>query len=220
VKYWSCSWKLLLISLSLIVKKADLEIERLSDIVFDHKKCFFKRDDYGPVIGRIEVCRDWRYKPDSIPLEKTISTNYGDIISLKVLKDGSGIVSVYNDDSDGSHYIKIWNPTSKDLIRSIPGSRCFVSCMTIHQDGSLVVGYDNGLIKLWNPSTGDLIRTIQTGDLDMVRFLVVLQDGKIVSYSADSDEIRIWDHVTGDLVRTIRGKFGAISMIILSTSKE
>jgi len=210
-----------------VLKKADLEIERLFDFVFDHKKCYFERDNYETVIGRVYICRNWRYKPDSMPLEKTISAHIGSVDSLEVLKNGTGIVSlsicqtgqtVLNvipvrgldetrgwDTFIGDGEIKVWNSTTGDLLRTISGPPCHLLAptSTILQDGSLACGYDDHTIKIWKPQTGDFVRTIQA---EGEHGLACLLDGSIACIS-DLVDIQIWNHVTGDLIRTITGKF-------------
>ena len=86
--------------------------------------------------------------------------------------------------------IKIWNPTTGELIQTLTGHTDWITALTFLSNGNLVSGSLDRTIKICNPTTGALIQTL-TGHTGYVRVLTVLWNGNLVSGSADST-IKIW----------------------------
>ncbi len=128
------------------------------------------------------------------------------ITCFKPLKCGNLAVGYYG----GS--IKIWNPTTGDLICTIESGHINICWLEVFADGSIVSGDSVGIIRIFNPTTGVLIREIKTGGTSL--WLAILGDGSIVSNSYDSgDVIKIWNPNTGDLIRSFGGRSKELSSL-------
>jgi WD40 repeat protein len=90
----------------------------------------------------------------------------------------------------GSHdkTIKVWSTEVKTI-----QADTIVRCLLVLEDGTLVSGGGDNKITFWNVTTGEKIKTL-TGHTDIVKSILLLKDGRLVSSSWYT--IRIWknDH--------------------------
>ena len=76
--------------------------------------------------------------------------------------------------------IKIWNPNSNNLIRTLNIDRGKIESLAVIEESSLVnTNFDN-TITVWNPMAGEFIRELK-GHVDRVVAVIVLKENKIAS---------------------------------------
>lgn len=137
----------------------------------------------------------WNFKTGS--LFKKFKAHNGSVDSLAYLSDGN-LASTSKDKS-----IKIWNPVSTQLIKTLPNAHSHKSDlvkMKIIDDESVAVTSDNE-IKIWNFTSSELIRTL-TSDGRINCLLLLKNHSMIASGSADY-KIRLWNVNDGKLLITL-----------------
>ncbi|GAB1544572.1 hypothetical protein NUACC21_72480 [Scytonema sp. NUACC21] len=132
-------------------------------------------------------------------LSYTLTGHSEKITSVAMTSDGLTVVSGSADKT-----IKVWNLTTGQLIRTLPGKIGEVSSLTVSPDGNfLAVGsceHPKSNVKVWHLPTGKLVHTL-LGHQKPVNFVAISPDGKILA--TGSNKIKIWDLQTGDRICTL-----------------
>lgn len=107
-------------------------------------------------------------------------------------------------DYDGG--IKLWQPTSGQLVRTFATDRYPVFALVVSPDGrTLVEGNGNGSIKSWKLPSGRYLTSFG-GHADAVTTLAIGRDGKTLASGSRDKTIKLWDLSTGNLIQTLSGE--------------
>ncbi|OUL29171.1 WD40 repeat domain-containing protein [Nostoc sp. 106C] len=100
--------------------------------------------------------------------------------------------------SAGAKTVKLWNPSTGELIRTFTGQAWAVN---FSPDGRILAsGSQNGTLNLWDVSTGELIRTLKHSE--PVIDVVFSPDGQTLASGLDQGaNIRLWNWRTGKIIR-------------------
>lgn len=105
--------------------------------------------------------------------------------------------------------IRIWNPTTGELLRILEGHKEAVNSIAYNPaGGELASGSSDGTIKIWNPATGELIKNIESGN-KYVFSVAYNPAGSELAVGSDNEPlhdgvIQIWNPKTGKLLRTLK----------------
>ncbi|HCF27228.1 MAG TPA: hypothetical protein DEV81_08500 [Cyanobacteria bacterium UBA11049] len=112
--------------------------------------------------------------------------------------------------------IRLWNPLSGELLRTLTGHSDEVKSVAISPDGqTLISGSADTRIKIWRLSTGKLLHTL-TGHSAQVNSVAISPDGEtLISGSADTS-IKIWCLNTAKLKHTLTGHLDAVNSVAIS----
>lgn len=114
--------------------------------------------------------------------------NFTRVYSMQALRDG--LLA-----STSQLVIKIWNPSTGELLRTLYRHTRDITCLKMLNDGSLASGSYDKAIFIWNPYKGQLLRNL-SGHTEGVKAFEILNDGNLVSGSLDQT-IKIWNTKTG-----------------------
>src|ERR1700751_5184366 len=104
----------------------------------------------GPVLGLVAVA------VSAAADEVTLKEHKDSVEAVAFSPDGQLLASGSADDT-----IKLWNPRTKQLLRTLEGHTNGVTHVTFSPDGQLLAsGSTDDTIKLWNPHTGELFHTL------------------------------------------------------------
>ena len=158
--------------------------------------------DIGVVIGWRP--RDFIVAPDSkravawFPGEqiKTIDLESGDFLASAKLdswpydfafSDSSSILATAHEDGK----IRIWNPDTLELIRTIQAEAQAITTISFDKTGTKIFSRSNaGLIKAWNTQTGNLLNELKS-QLSFGGFSISPQKDMIAAFAAN--QISIWN---------------------------
>ncbi|ABA24807.1 WD-40 repeat-containing protein (plasmid) [Trichormus variabilis ATCC 29413] len=100
--------------------------------------------------------------------------------------------------SAGAKSIKLWNPNTGKLLRTLSGQAFTVG---FSPDGQILAsGSQDGSLNLWDVQTGKLIRTLQHSE--PVLGVVFSPDGQTLVSNLDLGSIiRLWNWRTGEIIR-------------------
>ncbi len=120
-------------------------------------------------------------------LQTIIPEKFSDFGDLDFTPDG---LLVGSDDSHIYSDVRIWEPTTGQLVRSFSGHSADVVTIAISKDGRLLAsGSVDRTIRLWNLSTGEPLGTLR-GHRDYIEAIALSPNGRFVA-STDS-EIDLW----------------------------
>lgn len=113
--------------------------------------------------------------------------------------------------------IRIWNPNTGVLIRTISAHRKLVRSVAFGPSSKLLASAsEDGTVKLWEVATGREVRTLQHSD--RVSSVAFSPDGKLLA-SGDSifgiakGTVKLWEVATGREVRTLTLPDGVYDVI-------
>ncbi len=100
--------------------------------------------------------------------------------------------------------IRIWEPSTGEEIRTLPGDSNFVNSIAISPDGEILASVGDDTIKLWNLKTGEEIRS-WAGHSSVIRSIIFSPDGKILATGGNDTMIKLWNPYTGEEIRALSG---------------
>lgn len=111
--------------------------------------------------------------------------------------DGSLIANESND-------IKVWNPATRTLLRTLKGHTGYISWMALSPDEKYLYSCsgNESIIYVWDWKTGAQLRTL-TGHTSGIVRVQVSADGKYLASLAGDKTIRVWDTTTWQLTRSL-----------------
>jgi WD40 repeat protein len=119
--------------------------------------------------------------------------------------------------------LQLWDWTTGQLLRSLPGHKRQIVAMTFSPGGHLLatcggkgVGYGDPEIRLWEVSTGTVIRTIK-GHEGVVACVALSPDGRLLASAGYGDKtVRVWDAFTGKELAKFTGHGGPVNTVAFS----
>ncbi len=125
----------------------------------------------------------------------------------RLVATGSGISTVEEGKSvSRDAVVRLWNPKTGELVRTLSGHTKDVLCLTFSPDGKrLISGGMDGYVIVWNPRTGSEMHRIQahSGGNPWVNAIAFGPEGRFLVTGGYSLAIRVWDLETKELVRAI-----------------
>ena len=93
-------------------------------------------------------------------------------INAVAFSPGSQLLASASDDKT----IRLWNPTTGELLQQLEGHMGRVRAVTFSRDGQLLASAsDDEMIRLWNPATGEQLQRLE-GHTDGVNAVVFSRD--------------------------------------------
>ena len=105
------------------------------------------------------------------PLLTTLTGHALTVTSAAITADHNTLISGSKDNT-----IKLWNPESGQLKRTLTGHTGVVDYLNVTPDGKYVVSADSYNVRIWNLLSGGLIR--QFNNSEKIGFVKTTQDGK------------------------------------------
>jgi eukaryotic-like serine/threonine-protein kinase len=127
----------------------------------------------------------------------------------KLAASGSAISLLIGD-------LKVWDPVTGKVIRTLLGHLGPISGITFSGDGKNLIsaGWD-GVVRVWDVSTWQT-RRILRGHTGYVSCVACSPDGRLVASGSGDQTVKIWDTATGQEARTLRGHSGGITSVAFS----
>lgn len=112
--------------------------------------------------------------------------------------------------------IRLWNPLTGELLRTLTGHSDEVKSVVISSDGrTLISGSADTTIKIWHLGTGKLLNTL-TGHSAPVNSVAVSPDGQTLISSSANTTIKIWCLKSAKLLHTLTGHSNAVNSVAIS----
>ncbi len=122
----------------------------------------------------------------------------------------------------GDQKIKLWNPHTGELLRTLTGHSGAVNSVAIGSTGVgdiLFSGSADKTIKIWKLATGKILHTL-TGHTDAVKSVAVSPNGDILISGSTDNTIKIWRWETGEVLQTLTGHSGTVNQVAISPDGE
>ncbi|KAJ5343379.1 NACHT and WD40 domain protein [Penicillium brevicompactum] len=112
--------------------------------------------------------------------------------------------------------VKLWNPATGALQRTLEGHFGMVWSVAFSHDGQLMAsGSNDTTVKLWNPATGTLQQTLD-GHSGSVLSVAFSHDGQLLASSSNDTTVNLWNSATGTLQQTLDGHSGSVLSVAFS----
>ena len=107
--------------------------------------------------------------------------------------------------SGGGDTIRLWDPKTGQLLRTLTGHTFGVWSVSFSPDGQTLASgdADDGTVRLWNVKTGEHLRTL-TGHTSYVYSVSFSPDGQTLASGSRDKTVRLWNVNTGEHLRTLR----------------
>jgi WD40 repeat protein len=141
------------------------------------------------------------------------TTEPGDFVSAKrVAYSPNGKLLAASD----RNQVKIYDPASGDLIKTLDGQQADVTAIAFSADGkSIASGNMEGMTIIWDVSTGGFLLQL-AGHTDAIEGLTFSPDGKWLITAGDDATMKIWDVTTGALLCDFQDFTGVIDSGVFS----
>ena len=122
------------------------------------------------------------------------------VLSVAFSPDGKTLAT-----ASGDNTIKLWNPTTGNIISTLKGHQSEVWSVAFSPDGkTLATASGDNTINLWNPTTGNIISTLK-GHQTSVISVAFCPDGKTLATGSWDNTIKLWNPTTGNIISTLKG---------------
>ena len=130
----------------------------------------------------------------------SFSTEESNILSIALSPNEQSLAS----GSLYSNIVKIWNPITGQLLRSLQGHRALTSLAISPNSQTLVSGSADGTVQAWNLSNGELYFTNSTTAKGVWSVAINPKEQTFASGNEDGT-INIWNLENGELILTLSG---------------
>ncbi|MBD1913212.1 MULTISPECIES: NB-ARC domain-containing protein [unclassified Leptolyngbya] len=115
--------------------------------------------------------------------------------------------------------VRLWDDTSKTVLRELSGHTAYPWCLTFHPQGELLAsGAHDGTVKLWEVSSGNCVATFS--ELSGVPMSVSFSpDGELLAVGCDRT-IYIWDVSTRQCVKQLEGHSNVVSSVVFHPNRS
>jgi len=152
-------------------------------------------------------------EPEAISLLRTLERSGGFVKSVVFSPNGQVLASGSSDRT-----IRLWNPSTGELLRSFPGLPDVVISMAFFSvDGRLLASaHFDKAIRLWNLHTGELLHTL-TGHSRAVDSVAISPDRQALASGSRDWTVKLWDLQTGKLLRSFLGHSDEVRSVAINT---
>ncbi|MCH9610370.1 MAG: hypothetical protein S4CHLAM81_04690 [Chlamydiales bacterium] len=136
----------------------------------------------GSMNGRLQVWQVGQEKP-----LKEVNCHSSGVVDIEVLSPQC-IASIAKDS-----YVNIWD-IENEIVTQLNSHVCSPSALTVHEDGTLLVGLTDGSVRIWDITTFSQIAVLNpvlSTEGIQVQCIKVLKDSKIVAGYSDG-QLVIW----------------------------
>lgn len=191
----------------------------------------------GQLVGRLNHFKDININDLVNQIISGEREAWIDPVNANLIKPGSGIskilrghtawissFSISKDNkialtSSRDGYLKVWNITLGNEIRSIHVNNRDIAVSKITPDGRKAATGSNLSIQLWDLQTGERLNTFE-GHQFPVLHLEIVNEGKILVSASEDGNIRLWDLENGTLIRSIQSHRRIINLKIDNKCKH
>ncbi|AKU18601.1 hypothetical protein VV02_03420 [Luteipulveratus mongoliensis] len=134
------------------------------------------------------------------PEDRELPGHVGTVVSVAARED-----LLVSGGEDG--VVRVWDLSTKSLIRTLPGHTGWVHAVAISPDGNLIASAgEDSAIRLWSTTNGTHVGVLPGHD-KRIRTLTFLHHSSHLASGAEDGLIRVWDLTTSTLARqaTTRG---------------
>jgi WD40 repeat protein len=152
--------------------------------------------------------------PVAIPDIKPTLPVVSPVVSLRFSPEGS-ILAV-----GGYKQVRIMDPPTGKVIRTLEGHADYVRSMVFSQDGKRLIAAGGppqqwGEIKVWDVATGALLQTMR-GHKDCIYSVALSPDGQLIASASYDKSINLWDALTGEQRKTLLDHIDAVFAVAFS----
>ena len=151
------------------------------------------------------------YRQEVLRLPGT--TEPGDFVSTKRIaysSDGKLLITC------DKNQVKIYDPASGDLIKTLDGQQTDVTAVAISMDGKHIASGDiDGSVVIWDGPADDSPMKL-AGHTESIEEITFSPDGKWLVTAGDDAALKIWDVLSGDILQDYMGFTGVVVGVTFS----
>jgi WD40 repeat protein/Flp pilus assembly protein TadD len=112
--------------------------------------------------------------------------------------------------------LRVWDLTTDQVFRSLPGHRGAITRIGFSPDGRVLASASaDTSVKFWDWAAGRELMTLR-GHTDRVNGLAFHPAGRHLATGSADQTVKVWDAATGDEVATLSGHLGPVSSVAFS----